>query len=85
MGCAFLQHPVDIALRIHLVLNVVLDVLIRKAGHSLMSVSKHREDAAGRNVLGVEGNAAVLTYPKQERHKNGALVCNLPAFLLGKQ
>lgn len=45
-----------------------------------MSISKHRGDAAGRNVSGVEGNAAVLTCPEQERHKKSALVCNLPAI-----
>lgn len=45
-----------------------------------MPVSEHGEDVAGRNALGVEGNAAVLTYPKEERHKTSALVCNLPAI-----
>ena len=45
-----------------------------------MSVSKHGEDSAGRNVLGVEGNAAVLTCPEQERHKKSVPACNLPAI-----
>ena len=45
-----------------------------------MSISEDGEDASGRNVLGVEGNAAALTCPEQERHKKSALACNLPAI-----
>lgn len=46
-----------------------------------MSISRRGGDRTrGRNVLGVDWNAAVLTCPEQERHKKSALACNFPAI-----